>query len=384
MLYQEDVPMKLCENRQEEIAGSTRHIGWSVCTANQLAHKTKFTVKSTSYIVKYAVFISCGILLALHTYTILFYIKNLKSRFVVKYSPKFLLLSLILGTLALLGSVLLVIEPNQFKNGNLLCVLRVWSLGIGIIGSLGTLFTKSYRMDKIFNNPDLKVVKVTNRDLYVVLSILMSIEIAILTVWTAFESERPKFGWVCSLFEDYIVFACDDHANEVDPRKLCIPGTFVEGLKTLQVNQPVIEWSGNTQVLITELVQEAQCTISNSFLLLQLCYLGVIVIWGVILAYRTMNIPKDFNESRWIAVSLYAFATLGPMVLIVYLLDDSRDIGAALQSISLIIGIGTMWALFHGVKVSYCDFIYIFLHTLIFSRFVINFKPNTLKVPNQL
>lgn len=184
---------------------------------------------------------------------------------------------------------------------------------------------------------------------------LLSIEVFILVMWTILPNERPKFGWVCEITEDrdQMTLFCDGGIDEfVDPRKTCIPGAYIDGYTPVDVKPPILRSTGADTILVTELVVQGQCTTSLSLLLLQTTYMAVLLLWGVVLAYRTIHIPKDFNESRWIAICIYNFAVFGPLVGIVQsIIDQNPNAIALLRGVGLLIGVGTVWALFHGTKV---------------------------------
>lgn len=354
VLTKERAGMKMCENREVEEGGSTRLAGWVVCPERETKHVLRQSVLTMSSGISNSVFILALLFIAVHVFTIPFYLKYKKHSVIKRASPWFMILSLIFGCVTLVGAILLVKEPEVNKLGSGLCVGRVWTVSFGLAGVIASLLTKSYRMDKIFNNKLMKKLVMTDKDLLKIVGKLMIVELGILIAWTVSPNETPRFGWICGIVQDLnrASLVCGQTDEIVDPRQVCVPGTFSDGYAPIELKAPIRETSGSEEILVSELVQQGQCTTSETLYLLQLCYMGALMVWGVILAYRTMKVPKDYNESKWIAISIYNFAVLGPLVLIVQsIVGDSIDAVAVLRGFGLIIGIGTIWVLFHGSKV---------------------------------
>jgi hypothetical protein len=172
---------------------------------------------------------------------------------------------LFLGTI-LFGSLLLysTVYAWVLNASTVACYLRFWLLGVGFVVMFGALFAKTYRIMRIFTTTDLRVFKITNLQLILVLLILVGVEVVLLAIWSA--TSRP--------------------------------------VRTLSVTDP-IRPSKDVWVCSTGKSGKVMLGILVAY---KLC----IVLFGIYMSIRIWKIPlKQFNESRAIAFSMYNMLCFG-------------------------------------------------------------------------
>jgi len=159
----------------------------------------------------------------------------------------------------------------------------------------GPLIMKLHRVDKLFNNPKLKKVKVT--DFQVVLQVLglLAVDMLICLIWS------------------------------VAPVKQRIESVVISTQYTF-VLEPIEDVVCNTGI-------------SNPFEITVIVYKGMLLIFGILKAVSTWKIPSDLSEAKYFAVAIYNIACIGG---ICYLLGDflkktDVKIGVFLQCLGMFI-----------------------------------------------
>eukprot|EP01028_Stygiella_incarcerata_P007155 TRINITY_DN29373_c0_g1_i1.p1 TRINITY_DN29373_c0_g1~~TRINITY_DN29373_c0_g1_i1.p1 ORF type:complete len:530 (+),score=98.88 TRINITY_DN29373_c0_g1_i1:71-1660(+) len=177
-------------------------------------------------------------------------------RVMKKSSWKFLETILAGGFVGFLSIVFFVGKPTSF-----LCFGRAWSLGLAFVFGWGSLFAKTYRIHKIFNNMQLRqTMRVQDRDLAKIVGILLAIEVFIFAVWAI-----------------------------IDP------------WRSVSVKDPKKPWKTHEQ-----------CVANYKMIFLPIlgAYKAGLMIWGCKLAWDTRSVQKEFNESKWIAASIFGWVAV--------------------------------------------------------------------------
>lgn len=99
----------------------------------------------------------------------------------------------LLGGVLLMGSVLVRgLEPTVFS-----CALQPWLFNIGFSISYGSLFAKTWRLHRIFNNKALVMLKITNGQLLSQLMIVIIFDSVLLAAWTFISPFQLVHGRFC-------------------------------------------------------------------------------------------------------------------------------------------------------------------------------------------
>jgi uncharacterized membrane protein len=190
--------------------------------------------------------------------------KNGKHAVVVTSSKHFIQTTLIASLLTLAGLAAYILGFNDIG-----CMLFPWLSGIGFTLMYASLFAKSYRIWQVFKEvQSIKRRMITNKLLFGIVGVFLVIEIAILAVWTG-----------------------------------------VSPLKYTKIPDP------NKDVL----VDYAVCSSDKALIFfgIFLAYKGILLVIGVFFSIVTRNVDSDFNESKYIAFSIYAVFFSMLVVLIV-------------------------------------------------------------------
>jgi hypothetical protein len=208
-----------------------------------------------------------------------------KNRDVVKSSQPVFLVQLCSGTLLLSGSIIPMSfqEPTSKSGMDFSCMLAPWMYVIGYVIAFAALFSKSWRINKLFaNGTQFRRIKVRVVDALFPLIILLTINVLLLTLWTIISPLR----WERVFVESY-----DNFGRSRESYGIC---------KT--------DDSLGSKVLIS--------------------LIATVNILGLIFTnyqgYKTRNLPTSFDESFYVAVTNAAL--LESMILgfpVLYLVDDS-------------------------------------------------------------
>lgn len=144
------------------------------------------------------------------------------------------------------------------------CNLIPWLYSIGFVISFSALFSKTWRVNKILNNPDkFRKVKVTPRDVIAPFIILMSINLIVLVVWTVVEPLK----WEIKTKGDVDLL----QLKEQETYGICVG----ESLENTLLFAGII----------------AAVDISS-------------LVFANIQAYQCRNISVEYSESQWIAIAM--------------------------------------------------------------------------------
>jgi ABC-type branched-subunit amino acid transport system substrate-binding protein/uncharacterized membrane protein YgcG len=162
------------------------------------------------------------------------------------------LIVMIVGAMVGFGSVFIWVGmPSAAR-----CALRVWFTPMAFILIVSPLLAKTWRLHRIFSLRDLKTNPIPLSRLVMMVIIMILIQIIICVFWISLGTVRTRLN------------------DAQDDPKLAY----------------LVCDSNRTNSI-------AQYTTYG--------YLGLLVLVCCYLAFRVRKLPKDFNESRWIAVAIY-------------------------------------------------------------------------------
>lgn len=165
---------------------------------------------------------------------------------VVKAASPLLLRIIILGAFFIYSTtIVLYPRPNM-----LTCTLRIWLREIGFALSYGALMLKTWRISVIFRVRSAKAVKITDMDLIKRLGIILGIFVLFLLIRTLVSPPEVIIGRTA---EDLKAFLCQS------------------------------DWW------------------DHSFTILEFLFL----LWGIRLCIKVRKAPSEFNESRFISMTIY-------------------------------------------------------------------------------
>lgn len=178
------------------------------------------------------------------------------------------LVVMLLGTLLGLGSAFVWFgKPTTW-----ICALRIWLPPNAFLLILGPLLAKTWRLHRIFTLNDFKIQPIPLSRLVVLVLILQVIQIVICIFWISLGTIQPE-----------IILDKED--------------------KTL------------SYVICSTKIANRIC------LYLTYGYIGLLIVFGCYLAFKVRKLPKDFNESGWIARTMYnVFLFAGVFIILGYTL----------------------------------------------------------------
>jgi len=119
---------------------------------------------------------------------------NRKEKIVRCSQPKFLVM-LCVGTF-IMGSAIATLSVDDHnaspEAADRACMAAPWLVSMGFIISFSALFSKIWRINKIFHNPRFRRVTVTETDVLVPFAVLFAVNVALLLAWTLSDPLRYK------------------------------------------------------------------------------------------------------------------------------------------------------------------------------------------------
>lgn len=232
-----------------------------------------------------------GIILVILCAIIVFFFRN---RTVFRSaSPPFLFISLF-GLLLLFISAILLVQSTPTASS---CAGLMWTVYLGTCMSFSPLFMKTYRIWKIFGERRIKVVKISNKKLLILVSIIIATQILLLAIWQGIGPWQ-----VVTISEE-------------------VP--YGDATRTKLYTQCSIG-QGNSS--------------STAMLIVNSLFVGGMLVWGARLALATRQVNSTFNESSQIAIALYNLIfTAAILALIVEL------VGAIGTSMHVLLLMALLW-----------------------------------------
>jgi len=200
------------------------------------------------------------------SFSILFYYYR-NEAVVKKTSPFFSQLILVGIDLCLISQIFWGVSQT-----GLTCFVKVWLLAIGFGLIMGNLLAKTYRIFKIFNNPSVERKVISDRDLLNFTFIVLAIEITLLSVY-CFVSGTPQPINIQSTSDSLLLII-----------QCSVPSGFIQTLGTISL----------------------------------LVFNGLLILCGVVIAYVSRNVESSFNESKYIAITVYIYLLVVIILLPLY------------------------------------------------------------------
>lgn len=210
---------------------------------------------------------------------------------IIASSPLFLYLML-LGSLFIYAGIL----TWPLHTNSAMCMLHWWLLGLGFTMMYGALLVKVWRISRIFNGKDLSLIRITNKELIIFMSVALAIEVVFLIIWSA-------------------------------------AGPSLAVRRAQDVNRPRLDYMTCTTP-----------TVGVVMLSLMAAYAAIFIIAGVWLSIKTWKIKYSiYNESRSVAFSMYnLFFFLALAIIAQFVLNsdvgEHRDAQFVVRSAFILLG----------------------------------------------
>lgn len=211
------------------------------------------------------IFIIIGLAMAI-SFSIYFFV-NRNEKVIKKTSPFFSQLMLLGILLCITSQIFWDVSQSKFT-----CLVKIWLLAIGFGLIMGNLLAKTYRIFKIFSNAKVTSLVIRDTDLLIFTGSIIVLEIILLSCYS-FPSGLPR---------PVVIQSTSDSLLKII--KCQVPSSFLQ--------------TGGTIWLL-----------GVNFLL---------VLAAVIIAYLTRNVDSAFNESRYIAYTVYVFLLVTIILLPLY------------------------------------------------------------------
>jgi hypothetical protein len=207
--------------------------------------------------------------------------------------PQIIASSLLFVELIIAGAILIYASLFfwTLETTTVMCNLRYWFSGVGFVLMLCALLTKTWRVYRIFRDHSLKLIKLTNSYLLRILAVALAIEIVILIVWSA-------------------AFTPHVHTIVVDEHRPSLNYRTCVGSQTLP------------------------------FAVASIIYHASLIIGGVLLGFLSRTIRSEYNESKFILISMYNLTFSGLILLVLYAIQVSdRYVDFLIRSIAILWGV---------------------------------------------
>ena len=249
----------------------------------------------------------CTICVGVCIFFSLWLLKYQKTRVVRLSSPPFMQQILFGASLSIL-----TIIPLGIQDGGILassgmpldaaCASIPFLFSMGTCITHGALMLKTWRISRIFNNPKLKTVNLPDKKLLYYEGIFLSIVLIVNIIWCA----TYPLHWV----------------------------------------RKVIDYNDDGSARSS--IGSCQSEYSTLFLILLAILIASSLFYGNYLAYKTRNVPDEFAEGKWIAISLMVMLEallLGIPVIVISSTDPTASFIVTFSCI-LIMAMGTVCFLF--------------------------------------
>ncbi|EFX81964.1 gamma-aminobutyric acid B receptor, partial [Daphnia pulex] len=296
-----EVPVAEYENASDTLFLNESAISWMSESKQPPRDRTIQTVEpsriSVPVFVTLTIVAALGIVLASSFLAINIRFRNQRY---IKMSSPYLNNTIIIGCLLTYTSVILLGLDSHLTSESALpviCTARIWTLMAGFTLAFGSMFSKTWRVHSIFTDVKLNKKAIKDYQLFMVVGVLLTIDIAILTTWQVID----PFYRETKLLEPY-PHPSQDNA-EIRPEN--------------------------------EYCQSNHMTIFVSSIY---AYKGLLMAFGCFLAWETrnVNIPA-LNDSKYIGMSVYnvvIMCVIGGAVS--FILEDEQDVSYVIISIFIV------------------------------------------------
>lgn len=121
------------------------------------------------------------------------------TKVILSASPVFLFYSLFALLLIATEGLFFIFPPNS----TWVCVVRVWGLALSVLLLFSIIFSKAWRIHKLFNNKKLARVKIANKQLLQMIGMMMFVELIYLTVWWVVDQSKHTLR-LSVTYSDYL------------------------------------------------------------------------------------------------------------------------------------------------------------------------------------
>lgn len=188
-----------------------------------------------------------GVCLFLVVIAMIFIAIHSKNRMIIAYSPLFCVLSLFGVACILISTILMSLQPTSDR-----CTASVFLFNVGFTIAFGCVWSKTYRLWRIFGNPLLHMISISNTLLFGIVVAFLAIDLIILIVWASVNGYRRDVGKYTSCMSDH----------------------------------------------------------SDVYVAILIGWKGVLVLSSAYLTYQVRFIPSNYNESRNLSIAIYNVALL--------------------------------------------------------------------------
>eukprot|EP01104_Vermistella_antarctica_P013002 TRINITY_DN3864_c0_g1_i1.p1 TRINITY_DN3864_c0_g1~~TRINITY_DN3864_c0_g1_i1.p1 ORF type:complete len:1009 (+),score=187.27 TRINITY_DN3864_c0_g1_i1:136-3162(+) len=213
----------------------------------------------------FGVLAGIGLLVALISYPVMIIFRDRK---VISYaSPIFLHIILFGVCLGYAAVFPWIVEPSDVS-----CAFRPILILLAFGIALTPLIMKNWRIYRLESNKTMATVKIPNWQLLIAVGVVVCGEVVIIVLWMAWS--RPYQSW--------------HYDDDTDDTRL----------------------------------KNCESDHTTTMLIIAAVYNGLIVIVALFLAFKTRGVVEGFNESRWIAVIVYAIAFAVVLIFPLTILSD--------------------------------------------------------------
>lgn len=212
---------------------------------------------------------------------------------VKKTSPFFSQLILIGIDLCLISQIFWGVSQTGFT-----CFVKVWLLAIGFGLIMGNLLAKTYRIFKIFTNVQVTQLVMKDTDLLKFSIVILAIEVALLCVY-CFVSGTPRPIYIQSTSDSLLLII-----------QCSVPSEFVQIF-------------GQITLLV---------------------FNGLLILCGVVIAYVSRHVESSFNESKYIAITVYIYLLV--VIILLPLYYTAGDSGSSVNRQYILRNISVLAAMY--------------------------------------
>jgi hypothetical protein len=225
-------------------------------------------------------------------FSITFFIYR-KEKVVKKTSPFFSQLILIGIDLCLLSQIVWSLKQTEIW-----CILKVSLLAIGFGLIMGNLLAKNWRIYKIFNSSKMTSLVIKDTDLLKFSGVILVIEVALLLCYFLL-SGPPRPIEIQSTSDSLLLII-----------QCAVPSAFIQLFFTIAL----------------------------------LVFNGLLILCGVVLAYKSRNVEGSFNESKYIGITVYIYLLV--IIILLPLYYTAGDSGSSVTRQFILRNISVLAAMY--------------------------------------
>lgn len=221
---------------------------------------------------------------------------------VIRYSSPLFLFIINIGA-CLFGAVLIK-DAFYHPLTTTSCVANLWGSGLAFALLFGSLFAKTYRVHRLFNNKKLKRLRL---NVYFVLRIIGIILIGEISILLAIHFLFPRESVFLSVSSISTGFRTDSVPSSTNTGITYYACTGTRGV--------------------------------DGFTVLYAIHL-ILLVWGAYLAYRTRDVPFAFNEAAFMGAAIYNVVVCEILAIVLSAVSTGTQSGPFMQHVVSIIRMG--------------------------------------------